>query len=229
MSRRTRQWDAAALIALAASACAGLAGCASLEKNPNVVGTYSDKLSPYNYKEDGALAMMIVGVDAARFIRDEPYVPLIVQVANKSKRIAFEITRESFVLEDSLGHQYPMASAQEVSENYRRLDYDRTLFRENRAFTATGVGLFQYIRSDFFPSGARLSLLIQQVSLPPFTYMEDVLYFPIPETGLNGVPLRLVFSVKGLPEPIFVTFEVPNTLGIFEKEKKKDREKEGAP
>jgi len=198
--------------------CGLLGGCTTIERNPNVVGPYSDKLSPYNYKEDGSLVMMIVGVEAARFIRKEPYVPLFIMVANKSKTLSYAITRESFVLEDSLGHQYAMAPAQEVSAKYRRLDYDRTLFRQNQAFTTTAAGLFSYIRSNFFPSGARSALLIQQVSLPPFAYMEDVLYFPIPETGLNGVPLRLLFKVKDLAEPVFVSFEVPKTIGIFEKE-----------
>ena len=28
-------------------------GCSSVERNPLVPGTYSDKLSPYNYKEEG--------------------------------------------------------------------------------------------------------------------------------------------------------------------------------
>jgi hypothetical protein len=195
-----------------------LGACATLERNPNVVGTYSDKLSPFNYKEDGRLVSMVVGVDAARFIRKEAYVPLFVQVANKTKQ-TLSITRESFVLEDSLGRQYPLAPAQELAEKYPRLDIDRRLFNQNRSVTATGVGVFTYIGSNFFPSASRRALLIQQVTLPPVAFMEDVLYFPIPETGLNGVPLRLLFKVKELEEPIQVVFEVPKTIGIFEKEK----------
>ena len=102
---------------------------------------------------------------------------------------------------------------------YGRLDLDRNLFRQNRAFTALGVGIFTYIGSDFFPSTSRRSLLIEQVSLPPISYMEDVLYFPVPQSGLNGVPLRLLFKVSGLDDPIQVVFEAPRTLGIFEKDK----------
>ena len=193
-------------------------GCAGLERNPNVVGTYSDKLSTYNFKEEGALARIVVGVEGARFIRDEPYVPIFVQVSNKAK-IGFEITRESFTLEDSLGRRYALAPSREVSENYRRLDIDRRLFRRNMQFTATGVSLMTYISSDFFPSSTRRSLLVDHLSLPPRTYMEDVLYFPIPEAGLNGVPLRLSFKVKEIEEAIQVVFEVPRTLGIMEKDK----------
>ena len=203
---------AAALLAVT------LGGCATAERNPNVVGTFSEKLSPYNYKEEGNLVLMIVGVEAARFIRKEPYVPLFVQVANKSKS-TFQITRESFVLEDSLGHEYPMAPAQEVGARYARLDLDRRMFQQNHSITGVGVGLFTFVSSNFFPSAGRRTLLIQQVSLPPVAYMEDVLYFPIPETGLNGVPFRLLFKVKELPEPVQVVFEVPKTIGIFEKKK----------
>jgi hypothetical protein len=108
-----------------------------------------------------------------------------------------------------------------VAESYGRLDLDRRLFQQNRQFTGNGVGLMTYVSSNFYPSSARRSLLIEQVMLPPHTYMEDVLYFPIPESGLNGVPLRLLFKVKAIEEPIQVVFEVPLTLGIFEKDEEK--------
>src|SRR3989475_8834131 len=87
-----------------------LGGCASVDRNPNVVSPYSDKLSPYNYKEEGTLARMVAGVEAARFIRNEHYFPLFVQVANRSK-MTFEITREAFTLEDPLGNQYSIVPA----------------------------------------------------------------------------------------------------------------------
>ena len=202
---------AAALVAGAAAACAGV------QRNPNVVGTLSDKLSPYNYREDGTLVRMVVGVDAARYIRTEPYFPLFVQVVNKSK-VTFAVSRESFLLEDPLGRQYGVAPASEVASRYSRLDVDRRLFRDNRGITSNGTTLFTAIGSDFYPSSSRRALIIDQVSLPPKSLMEDVLYFPIPESGLNNVPLRLLFRAQGLAEPIMVVFEVPKTLGILEKD-----------
>jgi len=219
---RTRPSGGARFLRLAAPVCLGvaLAGCSSLERNPAVVSPYSDKLSPFNYKEEGRLAMMVVGVDAARFIRKESYFPLFVQVVNRTKG-TFEITREAFTLEDPLGRHYAIAPARELAENYPRLDLDRRLFIQNRQFTAVGVGLFTYVQSTFYPSSSGRALLIDQVSLPPQSYMEDVIYFPIPESGLNGVPLRLLFKVKGLDEAIEVVFEVPRTLGIFEKDEEK--------
>ncbi len=214
--RLIRRWGTAVLAA--AAAWGAFSSCASAARNPNVVGTFSDKLSLYNYKESGKLVSMVVGVDAARFIRKEAYVPLFVQVANKSKS-TFQITRESFALQDSLGRQYPMADAAEVAARYPRLDLDRRLFLQNQSFTLSHVGLYTRIDSNFFPSTSRPALLMQQITLPPVSYMEDVLYFPIPETGLNGVLLRLLFKVKELEEPIQVVFEVPKTIGIFEKDK----------
>jgi hypothetical protein len=209
LSRRT--WKPAVLLASL------LCGCASVDRNPNVVSPYSDKLSPYNYKEEGTVARLVAGVEAARFIRKEHYVPLFVQVVNKSK-MTFEITRESFTLEDSLGNQYSMVPPRELAENYARVDLDKRLFRQNRQFTTNGLELFTYVQSNFYPSSASRSILIDHASLPPRTFMEDALYFPIPESGLNGVPLRLLFKVKGLDEPIQVVFEVPRTLGVFEKD-----------
>ena len=207
-------WKAGGAAAVAA-ACLVWA-CAGLEPNPNVVGTYSARLSPYNYKEEGAVAVLVAGVDAARFIRKEPYFPLFVLLANRSAQ-TFEITRESFMLEDPLGRQYAMPPAREVTANYPRLDLDRRLFRQNRQFTASAVNLMTSIPSEFFPSASRRTVLNEQVSLPPQGYLEDVLYFPIPESGLNGVPLRLLFRDRTLSDPIQVVFEVPKTLGIMEK------------
>jgi len=197
--------------------CACAVGCSSVERNPNVPGTYSDKLSPYNYKEEGSLVFMIVGVEAARLIRNEPYFPVIIQIANKSK-LTFDITRESFTLEDSLGRQYGTAPPAEVAEKYKRLDLDRRLFERNRSVTSTYMNLFTLIRSNFFPSSARRALRVEQVELPPRSFMEDILYFPIPETGLNEVPLRMLFKQRQLEQPIQVVFEVPRTLGALEKD-----------
>lgn len=215
-----RMWSVKPQVVTMALVCVGLSGCAGLERNPNVPGTFSDRLSPYNYKEDGKLAMMVVGVEGARFIRDEPYFPLFVQVANKSK-LTFEISRESFILEDSLGRQYAMAAHADLMTRYRRQDLDRRLFRRNRSITATYVSLFTFIPSEFFPPTSSRPLRIDQVSLPPRAVMEDVIYFPVPETGLNGVPFRLLFKVKSLEDPIQVVFEVPRTLGILEKRRQK--------
>ena len=194
-----------------------LSGCVGLQRNPAVAGNYSDKLSPYNYREDGLIAMMVVGVDGARFIRKEPYFPLFVQVVNKSKG-TFEVSRESFLLEDRLGRQYGVAPASEVASAYMRLDIDRRLFLQNRGITGTYVSLYTLVQSDFFPSSARHALLVDHISLPPHAYMEDVLYFPVPESGLNDVPLRLLFRVQGMEDPIQVVFAVPLTRGILEKD-----------
>src|SRR3989442_13460476 len=158
-SRRTSM-PRSALLALLLSVCA------SVDRNPNVVSPYSDTLSPSNYKEEGTLARMVVGVEAARFIRHEHYFPLFVQVANRSK-MTFEVTREAFTLEDPLGNQYSIVPARELAENYARVDLDKRLFRQNRQFTASGIELFTYVQSNFYPSSASRSILIETVSLPP--------------------------------------------------------------
>lgn len=201
----------------------GVSACVGLQRNPSVIGTYSDKLSTYNYREEGALALMVVGVDAARFIRKEPFFPLFVQVANKSK-VTFNVTRESFILEDSMGRQYGAVPPEEMAGKYARQDIDRRMFVQNRSITSSYMGLYTYVTSNFYPSSARHALIVDQLSLPPRSFMEDVLYFPIPETGPNGVPLRLLFRVKGLADPIQVVFEIPRTLGILEKDDQEQTE-----
>jgi len=68
------------------------------------VSPYSDKLSPYNYKEEGKLALLVVGVDAARFIRKESYsCPAVRAGREQDAGNVPRITRESFTLEDRSG------------------------------------------------------------------------------------------------------------------------------
>ena len=82
-------------------------------------------------------------------------------------------------------------------------------------------------KNDIKPHLSRYWVIPPDANADFVAYMEDVLYFPIPETGLNGVPLRLMFRDRELSDPIQVVFEVPLTLGIFEKRKAAREEEKG--
>jgi len=146
--------------------------------------TASDPAGGNASEEGTGLASLLVGFPESGQLNIKS------SVANKSKE-TLQIGRESFILEDSIGRRYALAPASDVAAHYSRLDMDRRLFQENRSITATYVNLYTYISSEFFPSSSRVSLLLDHVTLPPHAYMEDVLYFPVPDSGLNGVPLHI--------------------------------------
>ncbi|HMC83079.1 MAG TPA: hypothetical protein VKL61_07585, partial [Candidatus Polarisedimenticolia bacterium] len=88
----------ALVLALMAAACATV-------PNPNVVSPLSGKLSTFNYKDEGKLILLAVGVEAARYNVNEKYFPLFITLANKGAG-TLHITRESFTFEDSLNRRY---------------------------------------------------------------------------------------------------------------------------
>ena len=196
--RHLGPWCLALLMALAA-------GCASAP-NPNIVSPVSKKLSTFNYKDEGSLLLIVVGTEAAQYNVKEKYFPLVVTMANK-QAATLHITRESFSFEDSLGRRYSPLPVEIIQAEYHRGEFDRKLFRENYAFTATSVERYTPIPSNFYPSVTR-GIVHDDIQLPRFGYLNDVLYFPVPEQGVQGGPFRLSFKTPELEEGVVVTFNI---------------------
>ena len=193
---------------------AGLAllaiGCATTP-NPNVVSPFSKKLSPFNYKDEGNLVLIIVGVEAAQYNVNEKYFPLFVTLANKQTK-TLRITPESFTFEDTLGRTYSPLPASIVQAEYHRGEFDRKLFRQNYAFTGTSIEGYTPIPSNFYPSVTH-GVIHEEIQLPRFGYLNDLLYFPIPEQGVQGGPFRLHFKTPELAEAVLVTFQIGSGSG----------------
>ena len=84
---------------------------------------------------------------------------------------------------------------------------DRKLFRENYAFTGTSVDRYIPIPSNFYPSVTR-GIVLDNIQLPRFGYLSDILYFPVPEEGVQGGPFHLTFNTPELTDGVVVTFSV---------------------
>lgn len=182
----------------------GLA-CASAD-NPRVVSPYSFKLSPFNFKDEGSLILLVVGTQAAQYNVKEKYFPLFVTLANKGAP-TLRVTRESFSFEDSLGKRYSPLPLEIVQAEYHRGEFDRKLFRDNYQFIGASVERYTPIPSNFYPSVTR-GIVHDDIQLPRFGYMSDLLYFPVPEEGILGGPFHLSFKTPEIEEAVVVTFVV---------------------
>jgi hypothetical protein len=200
-----REGSGRGIATLAVLATLLAAGCASTP-NPNVVSPLSTKLSTFNYKDEGTLLLMVVGTEAAQYNVQEKYFPLFISVANK-QATTLHITRESFTFEDSLGRRYSPLPLEIIQAEYHRGEFDRRLFRENYSFTASSVDRYTPIPSNFYPSVTR-GIVQDNIQLPRFGYMDDILYFPVPEQGLPGGPFHLSLKTPELTEGVVVTFNV---------------------
>lgn len=202
------EWSRRFLGAWTGAVLLGACGCASTP-NPNVVTPYSKKLSMFNFKDEGSLILLIVGVEAAQYNVREKYFPLFVTVANKGAA-TLHLTRESFTFEDSLGRRYSPLPLSVIQSEYHRGEFDRKMFRQNFSFIGTSVDRYTPFASNFYPSVTR-GVVHDNLQLPRFGYMSDLLYFPIPEQGVSGGPFRLYFKTPELEEAVLVTFEIGRT------------------
>jgi len=195
----------ASLIFLAAS-------CATRQPMTGQVAADVDrKLSTFAYIEEGKLATFIVDTRATRYRGKDSYMPVEIAIANRGVK-QLSLTRESFTLVDENGDRYPCASPKELLANYDFLDLDRDLEELNEiVFNRFGAMIryssnFSPTRFSSRPGASRV--VIDRVQLPKFGYLLDMIYFPMPATGLLGHKFELSMTAPELTEPIFVKFEV---------------------
>ena len=188
------------------------ASCATRQPMTGQVAPDVDrKLSTFAYIEEGKLATFIVDTRPTRYRDGERYVPVEIAIANRGVK-QLSLTRESFTLADEKGDRYPCASPKELLDNYDFLDLDRNL-AELDEIVFNRFGAMTGYPSKFSPTRrpSRLgesTVVTDTVSLPKFGYMLDMLYFPMPATGLMGHKFELAMTAPELTDPVFVKFEV---------------------
>ena len=169
------------------------------------------KLSTFAFIEEGKLATFIVDTRPTRYREKEKYIPVEIALANRGVK-QLSLTRESFTLTDENGNRYPCASPKELLANYDFLDLDRNL-AELSEIVFNRFGAMTPYPSKFSPTRrpsrvGESTVVTDTVQLPKFGYLLDMLYFPMPGTGLVGHKFELTMSAPELTDPIFVKFEV---------------------
>jgi hypothetical protein len=169
------------------------------------------KLSTFAFIEEGTLATFIVDTRPTRYREKENYIPVEIAIANRGVR-QLSLTRESFTLTDETGNRYPCASPKELLANYDFLDLDRNL-AELGGIVFNRFGAMTAYPSKFSPTRrpsreGESTVVTDNIQLPKFGYVLDMLYFPKPATGLVGHKFELAMSTPELTDPIFVKFEV---------------------
>ncbi|HZI94642.1 MAG TPA: hypothetical protein VFE84_10395 [Patescibacteria group bacterium] len=196
------------LIAAVLGLVAPGAGCRRNRETPDpgipyASSTDSPKLATFIFKEEGKLYLMTVGVNATRFHDKDPFIPLAVLLVNKSKT-PLNIDRESFTLVEPVsGARYGLASIDEVRRQGKQ-EYDRKLMDLEHLLSK--LTAFTPLETNFFPN---VNVIIEHAELHQFMYMLDTLYFPRPEGALLGKRFELHVNSKGLEQPLFVVFTVP--------------------
>ncbi|MBN1224138.1 MAG: hypothetical protein JXB23_12900 [Candidatus Aminicenantes bacterium] len=186
------------------------ASCGTQTIETDLPAGLDPKYSAYSYKAEDREAVMIVDYEVARLRKEENYFPLDVMIANK-KLASLTITRNSLILIDSGGKAYNMAAIDEVQDKYKKLLADSDLKYatfESEQQAMTGFSHFERQRSNFFPMRAGGARVTERVIVRPRGYINDRLYFPMPETGINKQKLTLRLAAAELEVPLEVIFTV---------------------
>jgi hypothetical protein len=157
-------------------------------------------------EESGRLTVLVDGYPAS-VAEATAYVPIPVVVAmtKPGKHVTF--TPESFTLVDAKGNAVPAAGYEELTKKYDRLTFDRSLLRERPIAIGNYIADLRQVEARFYPPGNE-GTRIARVELAPNTWFTDVLYFPRPPAGLNGVvTLRVALPDESPVEVRFVASE----------------------
>lgn len=173
-------------------------------------GQPSTELDPkydrFTYTLESDKVLVGVTTFVARYREKDEYVPLEIGVANKRLN-KLTLTRDSFTLIDELGNEYPLASPEELLDNYRKQSVDLRIAHIIHISRSLFGGLSS-VSSNFQPNRPGHSLVWDKVELPRTYFMIDVLYFQRPATGIKGKKFELRVSTPELEEPIQVRFMI---------------------
>jgi hypothetical protein len=176
----------------------------------------SKRLDPYTYCERREDVTVVLSSRLAFTADDEAHLPIQIAVGVSGYDTKLTVSRASFVLIDSSGGVHPMAPFKEVDQGLilgvRKVE-ERAPLGAGNAFLDLAE-----VHSNFYPVGAASGS--GRVELRRRNHFKDILYFPRPETGTDGV-LTMQFVAKGLAEPIQVRFRLSPEHG---KEKPKGKE-----
>ncbi len=189
-----------------------VASCAGTPMAGRRVAGLDRKLSAFAFIEEGDLVTFIVDTRAARLREEGGYVPLEIAIANRGLR-QLTLTRESFTLVDAEGNRYPCAAPRELLDGYEFLDLDRRIAELEDIVSNRFVNFTRY-NSQFSPTRGvpdnpvASTIVKDQVVLPKFGYLLDMIYFPRPKTGVLNQHFELFVTAPELPDPVFVKFAV---------------------
>lgn len=167
----------------------------------------SKSLAFATYKEQVGRITVLVGSFPAALNETEPYVPLQVAVGVRGRGEKITLGVESFQLIDRDGNIFPIASFEEFRNNDHAQLFNPQIIAAYPLVTGQQFATSFQLRSSFFPTTAG-GVRIDRVELEQSNHIIDVLYFPRPLAGLDGV-LTLRVQAKQLAAPIDVRFEVP--------------------
>jgi hypothetical protein len=180
----------------------------------------SKSLSYATYKEVVDRVEVVVGSELAGVADHRKYLPLQIAIGVFGDGPELEITPGRFLLIDAERNILNSVPAIEIAREADLLMLAKQYNETNRLATGQNFALNQRIGSNFYPSVGGAFYVVTYLNRG--TYLEDLLFFPRPEAGLEGV-LTLRLLTPGMESSVDVRFEVPQ---VHKKRRKKKQKTE---
>lgn len=161
------------------------------------------------YREQSGSLTVLLDAYPATLHENDAYIPLPIAIGLRGKGEPVTLTTESFTLVDARGNAEAAASYEQLSAQYPKRSFDESLFRQRPIVLGSLFSNSREVHSSFYPAPGR-GTRSDRVELAAFTWFDDVVYFPKPKAGLDGV-LTLKIHGQGMEKPIEVVFEVPHS------------------
>lgn len=148
-----------------------------------------------------------VSVDLTRHRLNQDEIPLQVVVRNTAGR-SVTLDRSSFELIGADHAVIPLTAFEQWRDGYRLATADLTMLRFFGLPLGTLLNLDDLEPSNFFPAAAGEGVLVDHISLPPFHWTTDLLYFKQPAGLSDGHTVVLKVSPKGWEAPIKIDIQL---------------------
>jgi len=129
-----------------------------------------------------------------------------------------DFTDESFTLLDPAGNLYSMAPPSALVNEIDLLNFADEIQKSEPLQLGKDFANLEQVNSDFYATQEEVAWA--DVHLNYDNYFSDVVFFPKPKSGFNGV-FTLNVLTAGMEEPVMVRFKVP------EPKQKHDKHKDG--
>ena len=130
----------------------------------------------------------------------------------------YKIMLMSFTLLTPDGEAYKPSSYDDIMKKYGKRQEDENLVRSNPIQTEETFDSFTLVHAPFYPETASPQMAREGFELLSAMYTRGLIYFPMPESGLEGV-LRLVIETPKIDPPLMVKFRVPEKHDEHKNEK----------
>ena len=159
----------------------------------------SKELAYYTYTEEVGRVQVIVGsyVTGLEGMKEEfEFLPFQIAIAVHGKGPELDITIENFELHDELGNVYQAATPKQIDSQGPLLQSSKGFDKTESLNIGEQFTNFQPVVSNFYPlTGEGFTGL----HLDRETFFKDMVYFPRPKTGLDGM-LMFSFYAQGMEE-----------------------------